>query len=127
MSKKEERISKLIPKDYCIMKLKVVEGHITEIGVTKVRNYTAITVYVTEIGSSNENIDKIMSRVLDIIGSNVIYYMNTETEVELLKNKCESMKMPITNKLLNGNEVLKDIGVSQKNFVCNVLEVATKI
>ncbi len=117
----------VIPNDYCIMKLKVVEGDITEIGVTKVRNNTAIAIYLTEIKPDIEDIGKIMPRVLKIIGTDTIFYTNKETEIELLKNKCESMQIPITNELLSGNKVLRDIGVSQKNFVCNVLEISTKI
>ena len=109
------------------MKLKVVEEDITEIGITKVRNNTTITVYATDIESTIEDIGKVISRVFEIIGNDTIFYLNNEKEVDLLKNKCESMQMPITNELLSGNKVLRDIGVSQKNFVCNVLEISTKI
>ena len=31
-----------------------------------------------------------MPRVLKIIGTDTIFYTNKETEIELLKNKCES-------------------------------------
>lgn len=127
MNKKQEPVSPVIPNDYCIMKLKVVEGDITEIGVTKVRNNTTITVYATDIESTIEDIGKAISRVFEIIGNDTIFYLNNETEVDLLKNKCESMQIPITNELLNGNKVLKDIGIHKRRFICNVLEVATKI
>ncbi len=127
MSKKQEPVRPVIPEDYCIMKLKVVEEDITEIGITKVRNNTTITVYATDIESTIEDIGKVISRVFEIIGNDTIFYLNNEKEVDLLKNKCESMQMPITNELLSGNKVLRDIGVSQKNFVCNVLEISTKI
>lgn len=127
MSKKQEPVSPVIPNDYCIMKLKVAEGDITEIGITKVRNNDTITSYLTEVKPDIEDIDKVISRVFEIIGTDTIFYTNTETEIELLKSKCESMQIPIINELLNGSKVLADIGTKQKNFVCNVLEVATKI
>lgn len=127
MSKKQEPVSPVIPNDYCIMKLKVAEGEIAEIGITKVRNNTPITIYLTEIKPDIEDIDKVISRVFEIIGTDTIFYTNTEIEIELLKSKCESMQIPITNELLKVRKVLDDIGNNQRKFVCNVLEVATKI
>ena len=127
MSKKQEPVRPVIPEDYCIMKLKVVEEDITEIGITKVRNNNPITVYVTDIKPDIEDIDKVISRVFEIIGTDTIFYTNTEIEIELLKSKCESMQIPITNELLKVSKVFDDIGNNQSKFVCNVLEVATKI
>lgn len=127
MSEKQEQVKVIIPNDYCIMKLKVAEGDITEIGVTKVRNNNAIAVYTTNIESTIEDIDKVLPRVLDIIGADTVFYINTKQEIELLKSKCESMEIPVTNELLNVNRVLKDIESKQRHFIGNVLEVATKI
>ena len=126
MSKKQEPVSPVIPNDYCIMKLKVAEGDITEIGITKVRNNNPITVYVTDIEPIN-SLEQVVSRALEIIGADATYCLNAETDIELFKSKCESLQIPITNELLSGNKVIRDIGVSKKNFICNVLEVATKI
>lgn len=123
MSDKQETV---IPNDYCIMKLKVAEGDITEIGITKVRNNNPITVYVTDIEPIN-SLEQVVSRALEIIGADATYCLNAETDIELFKSKCESLQIPITNELLSGNKVIRDIGVSKKNFICNVLEVATKI
>ena len=126
MSEKQEPVSLVIPNDYCIMKLKVAEGDITEIGITKVRNNNPITVYVTDIEPIN-SLEQVVSRALEIIGADAIYCLNAETDIELFKSKCESLQIPITNELLKGNQVLNDIGISKRRFICNVLEVATKI
>ncbi len=111
MSEKQETISSVIPKDYCIMGVGVVEEEITAIVINKVRDNLPITLYSSHIRNNTESIDEIIPKVLDIIGTDTVYYANEETEIELLKSKCESMQIPITNKLLNIQEVLKGLGI----------------
>lgn len=127
MSEKQETTIQAIPKDYCIMKLKVVDREITEIGIVKVRNNIATTVYTTEITPTIESLDTIITRILEIIGTDTIFYINKEIEIELLKQKCESMQLSITNELINSQKVLHDIEISRKGFVCNYLELKVKI
>lgn len=117
MSKKQDQVSLVIPKDYCIMGIKVIEGDIKAIGVNKIKNNCPMINYYVNIENSIEGIDDIISRVLDIIGTNTIYYANEETEIELLKNKCESMQRPITNELLNVEELLKDLGITTEEII----------
>lgn len=122
MSKKQEPVSPVIPNDYCIMILKVAEEDITEIGVIKVNNSYPIISYFLAIKHNTESIDEIIQKVLEIIGTDTIYYMNTETEIELLKSKCESMQIPITNELLNAEKVVKDWGIEMEtitDIACN--------
>lgn len=127
MSEKQETVSPVIPEDYCIIQLKVVEEDITEIGISKVINNLPVTLYFTEINSNTGSLEKILPIILDIIGTDTIFYINTETEIELLKNKCESMQIPIINELLNAKEIMKRIETSQKYFVCNYLELKLKM
>ncbi len=122
----EEQKSPAIPKDYSIIQLKVVKGEITEIGISKVKNNIPATIYMTEI-TSVESLDTVITRILEIIGTDTIFYINKETEIEVLKRKCESMQLSISNELVNSQKVLDDIGVSQRDFVCNYLELKLKM
>ena len=117
----------IIPEDYSIIKLNVVDGDLTEIGIAKVRNYNNIALYTTKIVSNIEEIKQTMSRILEIIENDTIFCINGEAEIELLKTKCESMQIPITNELLNGRKILGNIESGIKSFICNTLEVIIKM
>lgn len=74
-----------------------------------------------------ESLDKVISSVLDIMGNDTTYYINKETELELLKHECENLQMPIRNELIDSRKVLDDIGMKQRDFICNYLELKLKM
>lgn len=127
MSEKQETVRQEIPEDYCIIQLLVEKDNITELGLSKVRNNAPITLYFTEIQPDIESLDKVIKRVLEIIGNDTIYYINTEEEIEVLKSKCNAMQVSINNELLDSQKVLDDIGKNARAFVCNNLELKIKM
>lgn len=120
MSKKQE-----IPKDYCIIQLTSIEEDITGIGIIKVRSNTPVLSYMVD--TKIESLDPIIPRVLEIMENDTIYYISKDTKLDLLKRKCEERQMPINNELIDGKKVLSDIGRSQRDFICNCLELKVRM
>lgn len=125
MKNKQETISQAIPSKYCILQLTLFEGKITSIGITKVICNCPRGLYIVD--TMIESLDQVLPRILQIMGDDTTYYINKETEIELLKKECEKRQIPINNKLINSQIVLDDIGKAQRDFVCNYLELKVKM
>ena len=145
MGEKKFILSQEIPTDYTILKITTIDNEIIEIGTLKVRNHISSGKYIGYIKPNNEinekclnsknikderlenaeSIDTVIPRILNMIGTDTVIYMNTERELELLKSKCESIGLQFNNATINGRALRGEIPDDVKFFVCNLLEILT--
>lgn len=133
------KFSQSVPKDYSMLKIRTVGNEIIEVGVIKVRNNQCITKYISLVQTEDkdnkqtehykffashelknaESIDKVLPRILNIIDTDTIIYMNEDNELELLKSKCESMRLQFNNDTINGRTLRTEIPRELLEFICS--------
>lgn len=140
MGEKKFILSQEIPANYTILKITTIDNEIIEVGAVKVRNHKSIGKYIGKIKPNNEkftnsknliikelenadSIDTVISRILNMIGTDTVIYMNTNRELDLLKSKCESIGLPFNNATINGRALREEIPNEVKYFVCNLLKI----
>ena len=143
----EERkivLDKAIPKDYSILKLRTLGEEILEIGVIKVRNHNSVSKYIGLVQPEDiynmktlhykditydelnaEQLHIVLSRILRMLDTDTIIFLNSNKILELLKSKCEVFGLKIKNNIINGVDILNQIPKDLKSFVCNSLEILT--
>lgn len=142
MENRKIKLDKAIPTNYSLLKIKEIDDEIVEIEVRKVRerivieNYTGYIKPIKEMPrpfldliqvnykavQNGGDIKTIISRVLSIIGNDIIIYVDNEDEskLNLFKSKCESIGIQIINDIINGKELLNAIPKGIKSFVYNI-------
>ena len=142
MGEKKFILSQEIPENYTILKITTMGDEIIEVGALKVRSHISSGKYIGYIKPNNEeflnsknitikglenaeSIDTVIPRILNLIGTDTVIYMNTDRVIELLKSKCESMGLQFNNATINGRALRDEIPNDVKCFVCNLLEILT--
>lgn len=140
MGEKKFILSQEIPANYTILKITTIDNEIIEVGAIKVRNHISRGKYIGYIKPNNEkcshsknitneglenaeSIDTVIPRILNMIGTDTVIYMNTNRELDLLKSKCESIGLQFNNTFINGRALKEEIPDEVKYFVCNLLEI----
>lgn len=138
-------LDQAIPTDYSILKVRSTRNDILEIDVVKVQNNICVAKYITLIKPEDEeiketlhykriiyrnfdnmeNINISIPRILNIIGTDTIIYLNSEEELELLKSKCKNLGIQINNNTINGIALLNKIPADIKGIISNSLEILT--
>ena len=143
MGEKKFILSQEIPANYTILKITTIDNEIIEVGAVKVKNHKSIGKYIGYFKPNNEinekclhsknitneelenaeSIDTVIPRILNMIGTDTVIYMNTNRELDLLKSKCESIGLQFNNTIINGRALKEEIPDEVKYFVCNLLEI----
>lgn len=139
------KFSQPIPNDYSMLQIRTVGNEIIEVGVIKVRNNQCVTKYISLVQTEDkdnkqtehykffayhelrnaENIDKVLPRIMNIIDTDTIIYMNKGTGLGILKSKCESMGLQFNNDIINGKMLGAEIPPELREFICSIFDLST--
>lgn len=140
-------LDQAIPQNYSILKVRTTKNDILEIEVVKVQNNICVTKHTTLIKPEDEEIRETLHykriiykkfenmesiniaipRILNIIGTDTIIYLNAHEQLELLKSKCDGLGIQFNNNIINGMKLLGAIPDEIKGIISNSLEVLTYI
>lgn len=146
MSKKQETVSPVIPKNYCMINImsKISEEEncnfmtIKGIAIYKIREIGFIEKYIVEMPqkeqplvfknnkkvlAKNTPIKNILPKICDIIGKDNIIILNSKQEMEYIKIICETLDLNIDNNIIYGRKIFKDIDIQTSMFLYHYFEL----